>query len=162
MNPLESHLVHTYYLLSHPGSLEAVGFVLSQVRPIFISSLMGTPLHQTPSSTPPYTCTAPTSLQECAGACNRLCGVHWAVYGWLKLPNLTVPSMASERDSAWGDSPTHEHCQIPTVALHNHSHTDPGTLAGRKRRDREVERHGGLRCDFHECISTIQRNFGGH
>lgn len=77
---------------------------------------------------PPRTCAAPRSLQECAGACNRLCRGHWVV----RLTETSQPHsvLAAEWRSAWGSSPTRGRCQIPTVALHNHSHTGPG--AGRR------------------------------
>lgn len=77
---------------------------------------------------PPRTCAAPRSLQECAGACNRLCGGHWVV----GLTGTSQPhsALAAEWGSAWGGSPSHGRCQIPTVAPHNHSHTGPDPLPG--------------------------------
>lgn len=70
----------------------------------------------------------PGSLQECAGACNRLCGSHWVV----RLTETSQPhiALAAEWGSAWGCSPNHGRCQIPTVALHNRSHTGPDVPLG--------------------------------
>lgn len=159
--PLNSQLAHTYHLLSQTRFPRSGWFCVVPTLSRFHHGSVGLPpLYQTPFSTPPRTCAAPTSLQECAGACNRLCGDHWVVHGWLKLPNLTVRCMVAEWDSAWGDSPTHGRCQIPTVVLHNHSHTGPGALPGRRGRDREG---GTVRpgCDCHECVYVLKRNFGG-
>lgn len=103
--------------------MEWLGFVWPQHCPVFITPLTGYP-------GPPRTCAAPRSLQECAGACNRLCGGHWVV--WLTETSQPHSALAAEWGSAWGGSPNHGRCQIPTVALHNHSHTGPDIPPGRR------------------------------
>ena len=103
--------------------MEWPGFVWPQHCPVFITPLTGYP-------GPPRTCAAPRSLQECAGACNRLCGGHWVV--WLTETSQPHSALAAEWGSAWGGSPNHGRCQIPTVALHNHSHTGPDIPPGRR------------------------------
>lgn len=105
-----------------PGSCVVVGFVWPQHCPVFITPLTGYP-------GPSRTCAAPRSLQECAGACNRLCGGHWVV--WLTETSQPHSALAAEWGSAWGGSPNHGRCQIPTVAPHNHSHTGPDIPPGR-------------------------------
>lgn len=64
------------------------------------------------------------STQECAGACNRLCG---GPLSCVRLSETSQPhsALAVEWGSAWGASPNRGRCQIPTVALHNQSHTGP-------------------------------------
>lgn len=99
-----------------------VGFVWPQHCPVFITPLTGYP-------GPPRTCAAPRSLQECAGACNRLCGGHWVV--WLTETSQPHSALGAEWGSAWGGSPNYGRCQIPTVAPHNHSHTGPDIPPGR-------------------------------
>lgn len=110
------------FLQTPPGSCVVVGFVWPQHCPVFITPLTGYP-------GPPRTCAAPRSLQECAGACNRLCGGHWVV--WLTETSQPHSALAAEWGSAWGGSPNHGRCQIPTVAPHNHSHTGPDIPPGR-------------------------------
>lgn len=143
--PPNFHLLQTYSFLSLPsskkisGSCGVAGFVWSQHCPVFISPLMGYP-------GPPRTCAAPRSLQECAGACNRLCGGHWVV----RLTETSQPhsALAAEWGSAWGGSPNHGRCQIPTVALHNHSHTGPNIPPGR----RDGEGDAGSGYGDGECV----------
>ncbi len=133
-HPLHSnfHRLQTYSFLSPPSSktspvpVERLVLCCPQHCPVFITPLTGYP-------GPPRTCAAPRSLQECAGACNRLCGGHWVV--WLTETSQPHSALAAEWGSAWGDSPNHGRCQIPTVALHNHSHTGPDIPPGRRGRE---------------------------
>jgi len=127
--PPNFHLLQTYSFLSprssknSPGSRGVAVFCVPPSPVPFLSlSLTGilprSPSHLRRSQVP----------QECAGACNRLCRGHWVV----RLTETSQPHsvLAAEWRSAWGSSPTRGRCQIPTVALHNHSHTGPG--AGRR------------------------------
>ena len=79
-----------------PVPVERLVLCGPQHCPVFLSLLW----RVTPGL--PRTCAAPRSLQECAGACNRLCGGHWVVHGWLKLPNLTArwPLNGAQRGAA--------------------------------------------------------------
>lgn len=145
-HPLNLHLLQTYSSLSPPSPppkspvpVEWQVLCGPQHCPVFICPLTGYP-------GPPRTCAAPRSLQECAGACNRLCGGHWVV----RLTETSQPhsALAAEWDTAWGGSPNRGPCQIPTVALHNHSHTGPDIPPGR--RDGE-----GSGCGGGDCVCWI-------
>lgn len=125
-----------------PGSCGVVGFVWPQHCPVFITPLTGYP-------GPPRTCAAPRSLQECAGACNRLCGGHWVV--WLTETSQPHSALGAEWGSAWGGSPNYGRCQIPTVAPHNHSHTGPDIPPGGKG-------WGGSGCGGERARWAVQRN----
>lgn len=125
--------------------LTSVGFVWPQHCPVSITLLAG-------YSGPPHTCAAPRSPQECARACNRLCGGYWVV----RLTETSQPHSAldAEWSSAWGGSPNRGRCQIPTVAPRNHSHTD----ADIGRQGGWGGRRGGSGCSCSvECESWAQR-----
>lgn len=119
---------------------------------ICVASALSRVYHSSGYSGPPHTCAAPRSPQECARACNRLCGGYWVV----RLTETSQPHSAldAEWSSAWGGSPNRGRCQIPTVAPRNHSHTD----ADIGRRGGWGGRCGGSGCSWSvECESWAQR-----
>lgn len=127
--------------------LARAGLVWPQPCPVSITLLAG-------YTGPPHTCAAPRSPQECARACNRLCGGYWVV----RLTETSQPHSAldAEWSSAWGGSPTRGRCQIPTVAPRNHSHTD-GDIGRRGGWGRGGGAWGsGCTCSV-ECESWAQR-----
>lgn len=140
-------LILPFLPLPPKTSCGAPGFVWPRHCPVFITPLTGYP-------GPPRTCAAPRSLQECAGACNRLCWGHWVV----RLSKTSQPhsALAAEWGSAWGGSPNRGCCQIPTVALHNHSHTGPDIPPGRG-----VGEEGGL-LGREMVKSTFESRISGH